>query len=252
MHGLMGMMRKSLWILLVAAMNAVGAEPDWTRYGAALDRHVRAGEVDGISANLVDYEGMASDPDFAAAVQAVRDFDVRRLESDAERLAFYINAYNVLTIQLIVDHWPVETIRDIGNFFRGPWDIVMLENAEGRLTLDNIEHDIIRSIPEPRIHFAVNCASISCPDLRLEPYRAAEIDAQLDEQTRTFIDQPGKGLRVDGGNARASKIFGWYREDFEAAGGVEAFIEQYSGRPLDGVTPSLPYNWDLNVVGGAR
>ncbi|MDZ7685225.1 MAG: DUF547 domain-containing protein [Gammaproteobacteria bacterium] len=241
------MMKQVLKILmLVAPFTAWAAEPDWSAYAAVLDAHVRPAAMDGTRANMVDYEAIRADARFNDVVRTVREFDVTVLDGQAEHLAFYINAYNILTIQLILDHWPVESIRDIGNIFKGPWDIVMLENADGDLTLDDIEHEIIRSYPEPRIHFAVNCASVGCPDLRREPYAAARLDAQLDAQTRAFLGNPAKGFRLEDGDARVSKIFRWYAEDFEAAGGIGGFVRNYAKATFNDVVPNLPYDWQLN------
>ena len=205
-----------------------------------------AGEKEGLQLNLVKYQSIAADFRFYSLLNQIADFDVSELSTDNERLAFYINAYNILTIKLIVDNQPLDSIRDIGNFFQGPWDIVVLNNADGRLTLDNIEHRIIRQINEPRIHFAVNCASLSCPDLRNEAYRAERLDQQLDEQTRSFLNNP-RGLVTDGRSLRLSKIFDWYGEDFEVYGTLGDFIRQY--RPelqFDNTRTNLAYNWNLN------
>ncbi len=232
-----------LWML---ASCCIAAEPEWTLYNELLDDYVSAGNKEGLSANLLDYQGFASDSRFSELLTQIRLFDISELESREETLAYYINAYNILTIELIIANWPLDSIRDIGNFFRGPWDIVVLENAAGRLSLDDIEHNIIRQLGEPRIHFAVNCASLSCPDLRTEAYQADKLDAQLDEQTRIFLSQQ-KGLQVRGPDIRVSRIFDWYGDDFSASGGVENFIRQY--RPelvFVEADANLPYNWDLN------
>lgn len=231
------------WML---AGGALAIEPDWSDYNALLSAYVMPGTKDGLQANLVDYQSIAEDERFGRAILGIQQFDVRLLETREETLAFYINAYNLLTIRLIIDHQPLDSIRDIGNFFRGPWDIVVLENADGRLTLDDIEHQIIRGFAEPRIHFAVNCASLSCPDLRLEAYQAAKLDAQLEEQTQHFLTQ-SKGLQTRDSLIRVSRIFDWYEEDFESRGGVERFIRHY--RPeleFSEADASLPYNWALN------
>jgi hypothetical protein len=238
------MKRLATLILFFVPAIALATEPSWDLYAEILGRHVAPGEQDGVRLNLVDYDEVARDPGFAALVNQVRGFDVRSLESREEKLAFYINAYNILTIQLIVDHWPLESIRDIGNFFRGPWDIVMLENADGELTLDDIEHEIIRSLGEPRIHFAVNCASVSCPDLRAEPYTASRLDEQLEEQTRDFLANPGKGVTVEGNDLRVSKLFDWYEEDF---GDIAGFVREHKqGIEFKRIDGYLDYNWSLN------
>jgi len=231
------------WILATASL---AAEPDWTDYDELLGSHLEAAEKEGLSVNLVDYESIAADPQFYSIVNQIIQFDVEQLSSNEEKLAFYINAYNILTINLIINNWPVDSIRDIGNFFRGPWDIVVLENADGRLTLDDIEHNIIRNLDEPRTHFAVNCAALSCPDLRYEAYRAERLDEQLEDQARLFLNNE-KGLSLDNNRLRLSKIFDWYGEEFEVYGNLENFVKLY--RPelqFNGVRTNLRYNWNLN------
>lgn len=235
-----------LFCLCLLVLPARAAEPDWAAYARLLESHVSPGSKDGLAVNQVDYEALRQSPVLALAVEQVRAFDVSQLETVEEKLAFYINVYNLLTLQLIVDHWPVESIRDIGSFLKGPWDQVVLENAAGELTLDDIEHKIIRSFGEPRIHFAVNCASVSCPDLRREPYTAAKLDQQLDEQTRLFFEQPGKGMTVEGDTARVTRLLDWYEGDFDAEGGVLAFVKQYSNFSGNRVKANLKYNWGLN------
>jgi hypothetical protein len=236
-----------LLLPLILPLMAVAEEPDWSAYETLLANHVKAGEKHGVRLNLVDYPRLAQSTAFGQLVAEVRAFDVTRLEGQAERLAFYINAYNILTIQLILDHWPVASIKDIGNWFRGPWDIVMLENADGRLSLDDIEHGIIRPMGEPRIHFAVNCASVSCPDLRTEPYRGATLSTQLDAQVERFLAEAGKGLSTGDAKLRVSRLLDWYASDFEAEGGVIPFLHRYGqARQFAKVDAYLSYDWSIN------
>ncbi|MCB1692227.1 MAG: DUF547 domain-containing protein [Pseudomonadales bacterium] len=229
-----------------SALPALAQEPDWRSWAKVLSAHVSQGERDGISANLVDYDAIAGDPDFDTAVEVVTTFDVARLEGRNERIAFYINAYNLLTIRLVLDHRPIDSIRDIGNFLYGPWDRVVLSNGEGRLTLDDIEHRILRKMGEPRIHFALNCASMSCPDLRTEPYSGAGLDRQLEEQAERFVG--GKGVDVQGGQLRVSRIFDWYGDDFGGEDGVVDFLHA-RGQAIDlkAIDGYLPYDWSLNI-----
>lgn len=235
-----------LSIFFWISVEARAAEPDWAVYDDLLDQYLIPGEKAGWHMNLVDYQGFAADPNFYALVNQIIQFDVQQLVSTEEKLAFYINAYNILTIKLILDNWPLDSIRDIGSFFRGPWDIVVLENSDGQLTLDDIEHNIIRQLNEPRIHFAVNCASLSCPDLRHEAYRADKLDEQLEDQTNLFLSNE-KGLLLEGSRLRLSKIFDWYAEDFETFGGVENFVKLYQPvLQFDSIRTNLPYNWNLN------
>lgn len=233
--------------LLLLPRLAIASEPDWSAYADLLEHHVAPGHKDGIAVNLVDYQGLTGDERFGEVVDDVRRFDVALLATREERLAFYINAYNILTIRLILDHWPVDSIKDIGNFLRGPWDRVVLENGDGRLTLDDIEKHILIPMGEPRIHFAINCASVSCPDLRREPYAAAPLDRQLDDQARGFLANAGKGLAASGEKIRVSRIFDWYEEDFETAGGVDGFIHRYLPKlEFRRVRANLRYDWNLN------
>src|SRR6056300_1487670 len=102
-----------LWIL---ATSSLAAEPDWTAYDELLSAHLIASEKDGLTLNLVDYESIAADPAFYSIVNKIIQFDVTQLISTEEKLAFYINAYNILTIKLILDNWPVDSIKGIGNF----------------------------------------------------------------------------------------------------------------------------------------
>lgn len=241
------MVNKLFIVLIFLPGMSLAQSPDWSLYDELLSEYVKPGQKEGLEANLVDYSGLRADARFDVLVEMIREYPVENLEGDKEHLAYYINAYNILTIRLILDRWPVDSIKDIGGFFKGPWDIVVLENSDGKLTLDNIEHDIIRSMPEPRIHFAVNCASLSCPDLRREAYRANRLDEQLDDQVREFLHQKGKGIVINGRPIKVSRIFDWYEEDFDGEGGVKTFVRQY--RPdikIDRVAASIPYNWSVN------
>ena len=116
------------------------------------------------------------------------------------------------------------------------------------VTLDEIEHQILRPMGEPRIHFAIVCASLSCPDLRREAFTAERLDAQLQEQTQAFLDNVSKGLQLAGTRVEVSQIFDWFEEDFDSAGGVEAFVRRYRELPDQiRLRADIPYNWNLNA-----
>lgn len=122
------------------------------------------------------------------AYQNIKQFPVKNLSSREKKLAFYINSYNILALKMVVDHWPLKSIKDIGSLFRPVWGKVAGTISGKLVSLDDIENDIIRPMGEPRIHLAIVCASVSCPDLRTEPYTAKKLDSQLDEQVRLFLN----------------------------------------------------------------
>jgi hypothetical protein len=196
---------------------------------------------------------------------------VKRAEFDgwskSERLAFLINAYNAFTVELVLRNYPgIASIRDVGNVFVSAWrKRFFMLLGEGRY-LDAIEHGLIRkpgAFDDPRIHFAVNCASVSCPMLREEAYVATRLDAQLEDQTVRFLSDRSRN-RYDPGRQvlEVSKIFDWYREDFESGlQGIESreeFLAMHASLLADsvphrqaiasGVVPIrfLEYDWTLN------
>lgn len=182
-----------------------------------------------------------------------------------DQLAFLINAYNAWTLELILTEYPdLDSIRDLGWLFQSPWKRDFVDLLGEERSLDNIEHDLIRGsgrYNEPRIHFAVNCASIGCPALRSEAYTADQLDAQLEEQTRWFLADRSRN-RLDGSDLEVSSIFDWYREDFEAGWRGEStlagFLTLYAddlglsddevSRLTDGDIDIefLDYDWALN------
>jgi hypothetical protein len=240
-------------LLLLGLLCALGTgpasavEPDWTPYAAVLAAHVAPAHRQGVKLNAVDYAALKADARFAAAVATVEAWPFEQLESDAERVAFLVNAYNLFALKMVVDHWPLASIKDIGSLLKPVWKRPAGTLDRKPVTLDDIEHRRLRRMGDPRIHMAIVCASISCPDLRPEPYTAATLDAQLDDQATQFLANPGKGLRQEGDTAHVSKIFDWFEDDFDVRGGVAAFIGHYHPLPAaTGIDADLPYDWSVN------
>ncbi|MCB0390762.1 MAG: DUF547 domain-containing protein [Bdellovibrionales bacterium] len=148
--------------------------------------------------------------------------------SQNQQMAFLINAYNAFTVKLIIDNYPVKSIKKIGGFFTSPWKKEFFTLLEDKRNLDWIEHEELRKkYSEPRIHFAVNCASIGCPALRNEAFNAENLDKQLEEQTRIFLLDSSRNY-IKGDTLNVSKIFDWFEEDFEKNGqSVQSFVAQY-------------------------
>lgn len=229
---------------------------DLALYDRLLERHTVA--VDDVVGTRVDYAALRRADEWKRLAAQVRAARPSSLERD-ERLAFWINAYNILTIDLILDHYPVESIRDIGSFLFPVWNRT-IATIEGRaLSLGDIEHEILREMGEPRIHGAIVCASTSCPPLARSAFRAERIDEDLDRAMRRFLASPEKGLAIDRDRdrVRISKIFDWFEEDFEPMGGVRATLARYAapadaawlrGTGADARIVYLDYDWTLNDV----
>lgn len=172
--------------------------------------------------------------------------------SREEQMAYWINAYNAFTVQLVIRHYPVKSIKDIKNgipFVNTVWDIKFIKIEGYKYDLNNIEHNILRPVfKDARIHAAVNCASYSCPALRAEAYTAKRLNEQLDDGMRSFINDPLRN-RITAEKAEVSEIFKWFKGDFERdAGTVRKFVNKYLTKPIgDGVDIShIDYDWRLN------
>jgi hypothetical protein len=220
---------------------------------------VRPGVVGGIKLALVDYRAVKADPAYAQALNALAESRPDALTSDAERIAFWVNAYNLAAIKAVLDQYPTKSVKDGGSLLSPIWKKKVVTVARTVYSLDDIEHGILRkAFREPRVHFAIVCASLSCPDLRAEPFEAARLDAQLDQQAAAFLSNVTKGLEpgADGKTTRVSSIFKWFAGDFAASGGVAAFIRAKSspavaarlGALTDAGLSYLDYDWSLNDI----
>jgi len=230
---------------------------DLAGWAAILAAHTRA--VDDVAGTRVDYAALRESADLRRVVASLAAARPSQLDDREARLAFWINAYNVLAVELVAKSWPVASIRDLGSFFSPVWDREVVR-IEGRaLSLGAIEHEILRKLGEPRIHAAIVCASTSCPSLARVPFRAATLDAQLDAAMRGFLADPRKGLSIDRERmaVRHSKIFSWFEEDFEAEGGPLRAIAGYVGGETgawlrahaDRVdVDTFDYDWSVNGI----
>ncbi|MDE3036942.1 MAG: DUF547 domain-containing protein [Pseudomonadota bacterium] len=216
-------------------------------YNALLGRYVSDGEKHGMHSALVDYKGWSEDARHAEAMRLIAQVNPDAL-SGKEAMAFWINAYNLLTIDLIIQQNEHESIKHIGGWLTNPWKDYHWMIGGRRYSLDEIEHGILRKKGDPRIHMAINCASLSCPDLRAEGYTAETLDTQLDDQVRRFLRNDKKGLHITNSGLEVSKIFDWFAGDFTEKGGVVTFIKSYVPQmPQDAVIADyFNYNWQLN------
>jgi len=245
----------------LAADSAVAADFDRATWARLLERHTEP--VPDMAGTRVDYAALTADPAWRRFVD-----DLARRAPPAGpvgRKAFWIDAYNALAIDMVVRHWPVDSIRDAGSLFRRVWSLDA-GIVDGRtVTLSQIEHEILRPMGDPRIHMAIVCASTSCPSLARAPFDPEDLDARLDAAVGRFLGDPRKGLGIDRarGRIRLSRIFEWFDDDFEAGGGVVAFVREHlddapSIDPADrawllGCGPDVPidhfdYDWSVNAL----
>jgi len=205
--------------LLAATLAA--APFDHSAFEALLRRHVRDG--------LVDYDAFARSSSFRAYLSSLETARPEEWEK-SERLALWINAYNAWTIEQVNRHRERDSIRNIRRATDGPWSERMVRAAGRELTLDELEHEIIRKqFDEPRIHFALVCAALSCPPLRSEAYAGARLDDQLEDQARSFLLRSAQANRVDAAAATVwvSPVLVWYRADF---GGTDQALGRFIAR----------------------
>jgi len=197
-------------------------EVDHGPWGRFLARYL---VVDGAGVHRVRYAAVTDADRRALAdyVDALAATTVTDLGPD-QQLAFWLNLYNALTVAAVLDAYPVDSIRAIDGVWRA--DRVTVEGRA--LSLDDIEHGIVRPVfADPRIHYAVNCAAVGCPDLGAEPYRSDDLDAQLTAAARAYVNDP-RGVRIGvGGDVTVSSIYNWFQEDF---GGSEAAVLDHLAR----------------------
>ena len=162
-----------------------------------------------------------------------------------EKLVYYINLYNAATVKLILDNYPVKSIKDINS----PWDKKWVRVGEKTLSLGAIEHKILRKMDEPRIHFAINCASYSCPKLLNIAFTEDNLEQELERATREFVNDPTRN-RISKESAELSEIFKWYKSDFTEHGSLSDYINRYSEIPIAKGTKLkyIKYDWSLNEV----
>lgn len=205
---------------------------------------------------FVDYKGIIKD---SVQFKSYLNLLARNHPNDKnwtrqEQMAYWINAYNAFTIKLICDNYPIASIKDVKKgvpFVSDTWTIDFIKIENKTYDLNNLEHGILRpKYKDPRIHFAVNCASFSCAPLRNEAYMPEKLEEQLNDATRKFINAANfRNSIISAKKADLSKYFTWYAGDFkDAAPSVIAFINKYATTPLDADAKIdyLDYNWNLN------
>ncbi len=219
---------------------------DHSLYAGLLEKYVKDG--------VVNYQGFKNEESVLDKYLKILEEVDSKILSRNEQFAFYANAYNAWTIKLILSGYPgIKSIKDLGSLFKSPWKKKICRIDGKIITLDDIEHNILRPrFKDPRVHFAINCAAKSCPPVRSEPYRGGELDQQLDEMTRAFINDL-KSNRLEGHTLYVSSILKWFAEDFDKD--IVGFFLKYAKGDLKEQLEAnkekirvkyLDYDWSLN------
>ena len=224
------------FMFVLCTLAVRGQKNKHTRWDQMLEKYVD-------TLGQVDYQNWLKEKDqLDAYLQTLEKLPPLEQASKEAKLAFWINAYNALTVQLILENYPLKSIRDLDK----PWDTICFQLKGKSYTLGAIEHEILRKMNEPRIHFAINCASASCPQLLNQAYREKQLETQLTERTRVFLmDTTKNKLQTD--RIELSRIFLWFGNDFGSKEERLEFISNYSGMNLERPKIDyLPYDWSLN------
>lgn len=236
----------SVLLLLSAVPCMVMAADDNQIYALLLKKHVKN--------NRVNYNGFKQDENRLDDYLAVLSRTHVKSLSRQSQFAFYINAYNAFTIKLVLTKYPgINSIKEVGSFFSNPWNQKFIPLQGKTITLDHIEHKILRpEFKDPRVHFAINCASKSCPPLRDEPYEGETLENQLNDQAHAFINDKNNTI-ITADTLFVSKIFKWFASDF--SDNPLLFIQRYAAGELKEKLDShgdtikinyLDYDWTLN------
>jgi hypothetical protein len=233
-------------VLFTLAGFSQGKSPSHALFDKLLKAHVN-------SVGKVDYKGFISDS--VALNRYLKTLSNnppdRKTWTADEQKAFWINAYNAFTIKLIIDNYPVQSIKDLGGKLykvNTPWDIKFIMVGSEKLDLNNIEHGKLRrDFDDPRVHFALVCASKSCPKLLDEAYQPAKLDEQFNQAGRDFLNDDFRN-KISADRVALSAIFKWYKGDFTKNGSLIDFVDQYTAVKINASASIayLEYDWSLN------
>ncbi len=223
-------------------------------FTALLKSHIRQ---DNTGLNRVDYAALkTSQPALQRYIEYLTAQKVSSLNKD-EQFALWANLYNALTLDVVLAAYPVKSIRDIdispGLFSNGPWGKKLVTIEGQSLSLDDIEHKILRPIfKDPRVHYAVNCASVGCPNLAKSAFTGAELDSQLEEAAKAYINST-RGVKLNNGQLSISKIYSWFQKDFGSGEtAILNHLKKYANPPLKAKLQKASsidgyfYDWNLN------
>jgi hypothetical protein len=231
-------MKKLVPLFLLFTVNCFSQKFNYANYNSFLAKYVsEKGNVnyEKIKKNKAELETILDE--FSNNQPTNKDW------SKKEELAYFINTYNIYTLKVVVENYPTKSIKDINN----AWDEKLIPSYKASLSLSDVEHKILRKMNEPRIHFAINCASISCPNLENKAFEPATLENQLELATKSFINDKTKNMFSEK-EIKISEIFNWFASDFKVNGSVIDYINKYATTKIDkkAKLKYLEYNWSLN------
>jgi len=244
----------AFYIIFFITQQATFAEADntfWGKYQDILNSSVTVNiftSIDGeFSHASVDYDKIKNDPELQEKIKhQLKELKTIKVpEEKKHKLTFWINAYNFFTIVDVVNNYPITGMKKIG------WQNKHHEVNGTLYSLDNIEHNIIRPLADPRIHFAINCASVGCPSLKAEIFDSNQIDTQLDKVVANALKNP-MHLRMVNNKLETTQLFKWFSKDFESGGyeGVADFVNRFTPERLRNalqIEKKIKYDWNLNT-----
>lgn len=238
---------------LLTVHPAMAGTPNYDRflsgYAGLLSSYLQETQADNTRYMGVDYAGWQGDPRYGQVRKALLSVNPTSFSSDKGKMAFWINAYNFFTIDLVIRKGHGKSLKSLQWLFSSPWKKYTWALAGKPYSLDDIEDNILRSMGDARIHFAINCGSVSCPDLREEPYVPQKLDKQLDDQVQKTLANPQKGMHIAGHALYLTKIMDWFRKDFDDGDlkkWIRSFVPEAPIQSLD--IQFMPYDWSLNKV----
>ena len=254
----------ALFLVAACSKQSRAGDGDWTKSGSSPDKidhslwdtilaNFGRQSPDGI--NRIDYAGIKQKAagELDRYVKSLEMMPIADFPRD-EQFAFWVNLYNAATVRVITDNYPLKSIRDIGLLGQGPWKDKILMVGGKELSLDDIEHGILRPVwKDVRIHYAVNCASLGCPNLALKAWRAEGLEAMLDQAAAAYVNHP-RGFSRKDGQLIASSIYEWYQDDWGADSDVLVHAKKYATtetlKIISGSNSidSYDYSWALNSI----
>lgn len=237
--------KAELWAYWQPSNNANSAQISHARWQQILDKYL----ITESKQTLFRYSAVTTNDkdNLARYLRDLARIDPRQYNKD-EQFGYWVNLYNALTVQLILDNYPIKSITKLGGFFSfGPWDDTLITITDQQLTLNDIEHRILRPIwRDPRIHYAVNCASFGCPNLLKTAFNGQNKNTLLEQAATDFINS-SKGVSITGNQVRLSSIYDWFSSDFGNQSELQTHLNQYrKGHNIQLNSVSYGYDWSLN------